>query len=251
MLSDGDRRRWYDAACRRISVRRYLGPPDEAQVPALTALAGRLASGGVRIALFPQAGAIFGRGLLGRSTTGVTFGAGFVVEADTPVWCAGYIGEAFVLACTDLGLGTCWMRGTFSRKPAREQACLRPGEKLVAVTPVGLPLDGALLPLGDDARTRKSITKLTGLTDAAFEALPNWQRAAILCARGAPSAFNLQPWTFSPTADGLLLTPGRRPAPDTGIAMFHIELAAAVHGFSGRWTQQGHVWQFSLSLPEN
>jgi nitroreductase len=54
---------------------------------------------------------------------------------------AAYVFEQVLLFCTSLGLGTCWLGGSFSRKDFREQVGLQSGESLRIVSPVGYPVD--------------------------------------------------------------------------------------------------------------
>jgi hypothetical protein len=232
-----------------VSVRRYGAPPAEAQKESLRTLAGALARGGVRIVPLSGADEVFGHGLMGRRIAGVTYGVGFVADGGTPDWCVGYVCEAFVLECAAMGLGTCWTVGTYKQKPAREQVGLRAGERLLAVTPIGVPAGEALRALADDDRPRKPILKLTGLSDNEFEALPEWQREAILCVRSGPSAINRQPWTVRPEPEGLFLQTGKNTL-DAGIAMFHAELAASVNDLRGRWSEHPEGWRFQLTPDE-
>ena len=248
ILRSRDQIRWFEAACRRVSTRRYGSAPTSEQINVLAALAETLSFGGVRTVLLRNASDVFGRGLMGRKLKGVKQGAGFILSPDTPGWCAGYVGEAFILECTALELGTCWMRSAYRRKSARVGAGLRGRERLAAVTPIGAPVSEMFTPLSDDDRQRKSIPKLTGLLDRDFENLPKWQREAVLCARGAPSAKNRQPWLFDLKTDGFLLH-SDKDSLDTGIAMFHLELGAAVHGKYGRWSEVKDGWRFRVGAP--
>jgi nitroreductase len=50
---------------------------------------------------------------------------------------AAYVFEQLLLFCTTLGLGTCWLGGSFSRKDFKSQIQLGPGERLRIVSPVG------------------------------------------------------------------------------------------------------------------
>ena len=52
---------------------------------------------------------------------------------------AGYLGEAFILEATRLGLGTCWIAGSFDKDGAADLADLAPGEQVIAVAPLGYP----------------------------------------------------------------------------------------------------------------
>ena len=50
---------------------------------------------------------------------------------------AGYLGEAVILEATSLGLGTCWIAGFFDRAVASTLVPLAPGERVLAISPVG------------------------------------------------------------------------------------------------------------------
>jgi hypothetical protein len=49
--------------------------------------------------------------------------------------------ECIVLYATQLGLGTCWLGGTFSRSSFSSKADLQPGEILPAVVSFGYPAE--------------------------------------------------------------------------------------------------------------
>ncbi|HAR48734.1 MAG TPA: nitroreductase, partial [Smithella sp.] len=49
----------------------------------------------------------------------------------------GYLMEKNILMATDLGLGTCWLGGTFSSSRFAQKIALQNNEALPAVTPVG------------------------------------------------------------------------------------------------------------------
>ena len=51
----------------------------------------------------------------------------------------GYYGQELVLYATRLGLGTCWVAGTYDRKSV--DVTLAPGEKLWDVIPIGWPVE--------------------------------------------------------------------------------------------------------------
>ena len=48
-----------------------------------------------------------------------------------------YLFEQVILFCTSMGLGTCWLGGSFSRGDFKKHAGLQTGEKLRIVSPVG------------------------------------------------------------------------------------------------------------------
>ncbi len=53
----------------------------------------------------------------------------------------GYCKEKLILKATELGLGTCWMGGTFSIGAFGRAAGLRPGELLPSISPIGYAAD--------------------------------------------------------------------------------------------------------------
>ncbi len=229
---DGGMKRWYDAAQKRYSVRKYESEPDLEQMLALERAAESLCARGVRVAVAVDERAF--RGIKGSRIKGTTAFAAFL-SSDAEPFAVGYIGEAFILECTAMGLGTCWLGANFSKSGVSKAIGLREGEKLVCVTPIGIPAEPYA------KRPRKSIEELTWLNDAEYAALPGWQREAIACARMAPSAINAQPWEFLPDGDGVTV---RRAslnfgfgALDCGIAMLHMELGAAHAGVTGTWRQ--------------
>jgi nitroreductase len=155
----------------------------------------------------------------------------------------GYTGEACVLEATALGLDTCWVGGFFSRDKVAKVVELREDETVVAVSPVGHAL-------GDTSRNERIMERMAGshrrrpieqIAQGAGEDWPAWARAAVECARIAPSALNRQPWRFSMDDAVLVIsrTPGEMPAVakalDCGIAMLHAELGTRDAGVSGRW----------------
>ncbi|MBV1759185.1 MAG: hypothetical protein KMY55_15285 [Dethiosulfatibacter sp.] len=51
----------------------------------------------------------------------------------------GYVMEKMILFLTDLGLGTCWLGGTFDRKSLNSKIIMEDGEIIPSITPVGYP----------------------------------------------------------------------------------------------------------------
>ena len=154
----------------------------------------------------------------------------------------GYMGEAFILECTALGLGTCWLGGSFKKKEVEHLIPMEDGEEVICITPIGLPAESYAM------RPRKSLAKLTGLTQQQLTDLPEWQQHALECARMAPSAVNGQPWQFLVEGEKLIVRNtsanygfGKL---DCGIAMLHIELGAAQAGVSGEWELTDHEMVF-------
>ena len=151
----------------------------------------------------------------------------------------GYYGEQAVLAAAAMGLGTCWVGGTFDRESCRD--LVGPGEKLVCVAAVG-PVPGRLSGreklLTKAARSKRRTAE--DLSEAAAEA-PAWFAPAMEAVRLAPSAMNRQGYRFVCNANGTvsarLTATGAFSMTDLGIAKLHFELGA--HGGEWGWGDGG------------
>jgi nitroreductase len=187
-----------------------------------------------------------------------TFLAGAVLAAERAFEDFGYLLELLVLQATDLGLGTCWLGGTFDRSSFARALGLREGELLPAVTPVGLAterrdlLERVIRFCAGSARRRawEELFFDVRWGEPLGEAGAGAYAAALEAVRLAPSASNRQPWRILRAAEGgsyhlfLVRTPGYRRVAgmdlqrlDMGIAMAHFDLAAAETGLGGGWTR--------------
>ena len=167
----------------------------------------------------------------------------------------GYAMEKNILKATALGLGTCWLGGTFRRSGFARRLNLSESELLPAISPVGYPGEARSLTdrffrfsAGSDQRKEWSELFSDGSPETLLsrEATGGYE-APLECVRGGPSASNKQPWRI--VKDGsafhffLARTPGydrmfkeiRLQNVDMGIAMCHFELAARELGLLGSW----------------
>jgi nitroreductase len=186
----------------------------------------------------------------------------------------GFVFEAALLHATDLGLGTCWIGGTFSQADFTRVARPTGGERIPAVSPVGVPLekrslvDSALVFFAG-SRKRKPWTELFFDGDRQHpmtEAAAGPYARVLAAVRAAPSASNRQPWRIVRSrADGrwhlglqrtpgyYKLTPCDLQRVDMGIAMCHFALAAEACGLPGRWVSDPgagtHLggWEYTAS----
>ncbi len=171
---------------------------------------------------------------------------------------AGYIGEAAILEATAHGLGTCWIGGRFEPSRTNVNIELEPGERLVAVTPVGYSSESynitrhfisKLFP----HRERKSLDVLC--PDGYDQDWPSWVKNAINTAISAPSRLNRQPWRFYYGEDRIVLDCKGEPSAfkrlECGIALLHLEIGAKDGGADGRiefgemglasFVKEGHI----------
>ncbi|GHU75671.1 nitroreductase [Bacteroidia bacterium] len=115
---------------------------------------------------------------------------------------AAYMFEQVILYCTSLGLGTCWLGGSFSRKDFKDQLNLQPDEKLRIVSPVGYPSEKKRLwdsIIGADGNhsSRKPFGTLYFYKNFAtplMEEQAGIYREPLEMVRLAPSANNKQSW---------------------------------------------------------
>lgn len=150
---------------------------------------------------------------------------------------AGYYGELLILEATAMGLGTCWVGGTFDSSGIRKAA----EEELVCVITVGNvpPEESFKERMIYKAIHRKS--KSIGEMSEVIGEPPSWLKKGMQAVQKAPSTRNTQKVLFLYKA-GVM----RASVPDTykfdyvdlGIAKLHFELAAGGRfelGNSGRY----------------
>jgi nitroreductase len=153
----------------------------------------------------------------------------------------GYVGEMAVLAATTVGLGTCWIAGSFDQGVAKDLIEIGPTERVYGVSPLGYAKGKGGDALFSGWRTLHPRKPLTTIAPGC-ETWPSWARAAVEAGRLAPSAINRQPWRFSFEPDrGLVasvVSGGSgtlAPELDVGIAMLQCEVAATAAGCPSSW----------------
>ena len=169
----------------------------------------------------------------------------------------GYCFEKVMLAATSLGLGTCWLGGTFNRANFARRINVSDDEVVPAISPIGYARDKRtvrerLLRRLAKSDQRKPWEELffDGDLNTSLARGSAGKHAAVLdCVRFGPSASNNQPWRIvrqsSQSAFHFYLkrTWGYDKfnaridlqRVDMGIAMCHFELAAKELGIAGRW----------------
>ncbi len=190
--------------------------------------------------------------------------AGFIVGAigasDRYLEDYGYLLEGIVLHATGLGLGTCWLGGTFRKSGFGRAIFLKEGESLPAVIATGYSADrpgllDSIMRFGAGSKHRKPWEELFFSGDfgsALTEESAGAYRVPLEMLRRAPSASNKQPWRVVRERDRNLFhfflertknyyrnwkTVGMEDLQrvDMGIAMYHFEVAAAELKLKGAW----------------
>jgi nitroreductase len=193
--------------------------------------------------------------------------AGFIVGAARPgdmyLEDYGYALEKLILTATDLGLGTCWLGGFFTRGTFAERIGLEGGERIPSVASVGEITDHATARTGTLRRIvggeRRRVWESVVFDGELGVPLRREDAGAFAAAlemvRLAPSASNRQPWRI--VREGVLWhfylarTPGYHGGlggkllklediqrVDMGIAMCHFELTLRESGMGGRWMRK-------------
>jgi nitroreductase len=193
-----------------------------------------------------------------RGATGFITGA--VGPGDKNLEDFGYQMEAAVLAATSLGLGTCWLGGSFTQSSFARKIDVTDGEIVPAVTATGYAVERSLYSrlvrnqVGADRRLPRDCLFFLGRFGVPLPAGASgpyvWPLEML---RLAPSASNKQPWRIIKEGNTwhfyLQRTPkyGRGSLTfallrladlqrvDMGIAMCHFELTARELGLDGQW----------------
>jgi len=233
----------------RRSRRKYLPAPIAAQTKeALQALAAEYSlraadseKSDARIELvFDNPAAFDGLRKTYGMLTGVHSYAGLIANpADKQaVERLGYYGELLMLHAVAMGLGACWVGGSFDRAscPFKLIDC----EEIVCTISLGVTneknsLRESLI-YGVTHRKTKTIDQMIDIDAPA----PDWFMRGMEAVQKAPSAVNKQPVTFSlkdGAASASVENPGSMTLLDFGIAKLHFELGAG--GGTWEWGNGG------------
>jgi nitroreductase len=167
----------------------------------------------------------------------------------------GYCKEHLILKATALGLGTCWLAGTFNASGFARAVNLAEDEVLPTVSPIGYPANQKSFMdkifrgfAGSDHRKPWSEILFTGDFSTPLTQTVAGKYAEVLeNVRLAPSASNKQPWRilqndaanvfhfYLERAFGYTLREIPIQDIDMGIAMCHFELTARELGIPGKW----------------
>lgn len=228
LFNPAQRQRLYEAIPQRYSCRSYAGAPSPADWAALSYAAERYRLPGTRLFLHSVSPEIFTGIVLnyGRITgcTTIAVLAASIAEPHARIN-AGILGEAFCLEASAMGLGTCWVAGTYKRKQLALP--LEADETVLSIIAVGVPEKNA----PPDVRKRKSLDRIC---KGDFRLWPQELQRVAAAVQLAPSAINLQPWEMQLAADRFILTAPQLQQLDLGIAICHAELALT----------EPHAWHF-------
>ncbi len=194
------------------------------------------------------------------------FGAA-VKDGDFALEALGYEFEQLILYIESLGLGTCWLGGTFNRSEFAQEMALESDERLVAISPFGFEADKRSftekmmrrLSKGD---SRNDWSALFFDQNFAVPLTPEAAgdfASALEMVRLAPSASNKQPWRIIKDKQTFHFFEQKAPGysqtfaydiqrVDMGIAACHFELTNLDQGRKGHFEK---LLSPDLTMPEN
>ncbi len=166
----------------------------------------------------------------------------------------GWAFERLILALTEMGIGTCWMGGTFNRNSFEKELELADGEWIPCITPAGYTkeqkglLESAMryMVKADQKKEWSELFCLGSFGNILTEELAGPWAVPVEMVRLGPSASNKQPWRLVVAEDRkavhfyLAHTPRYSEVMqqiDMGIAMCHFELACRELGLDGAWSE--------------
>lgn len=224
----------YEAMLARHSVRQYKNQPIDAETVATLqrAVNEANAASGLHIQLVTEEPEAFNSGLAhyGRFRGVRNYFAVCGPKGREAQELAGYYGERLVLLAQALGLNTCWVALTFSKRKAQFE--LAEGEKLIIMIALGYGENQ-----GNEHKS-KGVEQVA----ATQGEVPQWFADGIAAALTAPTAVNQQKFRFellgqddSATGKPLVRATaprGNQTSTDLGIAKYHFELGAGKDSFA-------------------
>ena len=181
----------------------------------------------------------------------------------------GYVFEKIILFATDLGLGTCWLGGTFSKENFQQIAGLNENEFISIISPLGYKKEKMRVfetamraTVGADKRKpwndlffNKGMLPLDESDAAEF-------KVPLEMLRLGPSASNKQPWRaikdgnifhfYISRTKGYGIAGYDLQKNDLGIAKCHFDLTLKELGIKGSWQELKQIdtpndWEYAIS----
>ena len=129
----------------------------------------------------------------------------------------GYYGEEIVLKAQTMGLNTCWVAGTFSKKKCKAQ--VGKDEKLLCVIAIGY---------GENQGQAHKSKPVEKLCKADLSTAPEWFKEGVEAALKAPTALNQQKFVITLDGENAKITSkgGAMTKIDLGIVKYNFEAAS-------------------------
>lgn len=161
----------------------------------------------------------------------------------------GYYGEFIVLECVSLGLGTCWISGTYDRRECMKSIEMSEDEDLVCVIAVGNAAENKSVKEQLVSRLNGRKQTFDELLTEKDSSLPLWVASGIEAARLSPSAVNGKPIGYRFRDDQLTVFIAKKnhgvEEVDLGISMANFQIGALHSQKEGIWknTENGYSFE--------
>lgn len=219
-----------------------------------------------------------GLGTYGFIRNPAAFIAGIINESGMSLEDFGYAFERIILHGTEIGLGSCWLGGSFKRSSFAERAVLSGGENIPAVASFGYAADKKTMTdrlirtvIGAAKRKERGELFFNSSMESLKTDFETGYGKALEMVRLAPSSTNKQPWRVikeegknifhlllerTPGYNSSVKTGGRADLQriDMGIAMCHFECSAIESGLKGLWRHEipaglkyPEQWEYSIT----
>ena len=181
----------------------------------------------------------------------------------------GYVMEKMILFLTGLGLGTCWLGGTFDRKTLNTEIIMEDGQIIPSITPVGYPKDREgikqramrFMVKADQRLPWEELFYIGDFSNSISQEMEGILSEPLEMVRLGPSASNKQPWRVIVSEDKREYAFYLRRTPnyagnamgfdmqriDMGIAMCHFQLSCHEMGINGEWAMDPLMKNFQSS----
>lgn len=190
-----------------------------------------------------------------------------VAEGEWSLEAVGYSFEKIILYATSLGLGTCWLGGTFNRGEFASAMNVKQGELFPAISPIAYPLgkkrlaDTVVRKLAK-SDTRKDWSEIFYHNDFSHTLTKKEAEeyeVPLEMIRLAPSASNKQPWRIVKTNSGYHFFEDKAKGYserlgfdiqriDIGIAACHFHMSVQEKGLQGKFEK---LSQIDIQTPEH
>lgn len=160
----------------------------------------------------------------------------------------GYYGEMVVLQATSLGLGSCWVGGTYDKSLCKKYIKLGDNEDLVCIIVIGHTPKELSIKEKVVKNLNKKHKNIKDLLISSQKDLCSWMESGAEFALKAPSALNKKEISFE-VNDGKVKAiinsknHGYEEI-DLGIGMLHFELGAKKEGHVGNWHNENGSYIF-------
>lgn len=169
----------------------------------------------------------------------------------------GYVFEKIIVFITDLGLGTCWLGGTFNKKGFSEKILLKQDEVIPAISPIGIiskkrHLKSSVIRAFAGSNSRKKWDKLffnNNFLNPLDESDAGSYKVPLEMVRIGPSASNLQPWRIVRENNifhffvrrSKIRSYSNMQYMDMGISLCHFDLAISELNLKGKWEVKENI----------